>query len=367
MGTEVASDAPVGEALLVAARMGLPVPRRGVRLAPDDGTRLLTSALVDRLEGFVAAAVRAGSIEVDDVIAGDVRAAWTAALVASVRLEAVVVAAAGVLDAENVRWRLTKGSALAHLDYVDPADRVFGDADVVVHPDDWYPAVEALIGAGLHRPVPEIAPGFDGDFGKGATLVDLGLLGTGLEVDLHRRFSVGRFGVLARMGDLFERSDELLLGGVRVPVLDRTGRLLHAGFHASLGGFRRLRAFRDVAQLVLVADADWEEAATVARAWKCEVVLAAAIDETWRRLELEVEHPAVEWARSVDPSRAELRALRVFGEERPFREQALTALGVLPVHSVPRYVTVLSMRPGGRSGKRWASLARRMGRSVQHR
>src|SRR5205085_11883003 len=70
-----------------------------------------------------------------------------------------------------------------------------------------------------------------------------------------------------------------------LPILDPSGRLLHACFHAALGGFRGLRAFRDVAQLILVTGADWETTFAVARRWRAEAVVVRAITESWERLD----------------------------------------------------------------------------------
>src|SRR5581483_3274743 len=150
--------------------------------------------------------------------------------------------------------------------------------------------------------------------------------------------AIGRFGVTARMEAVFSSSDAVELAGRRIPVLDPAGRLLHACFHAALGGFRRLRAFRDVAQIILVTGADWATAFDIARSWRAEAVVASAIRESWDRLELHVEHAAHTRAVSTAISRADQRVLGLFARESPFRSQALSALGRLPPQQVPRYL-----------------------------
>ncbi len=141
---------------------------------------------------------------------------------------------------------------------------------------------------------------------------------------------------------MFASSGVIELAGRAIPVLDPAGRLLHACFHAALGGFRGLRAFRDVAQLILVTGVDWETTFAVARSWKAEAVVASAIQESWDRLRLDVGHPAHLRARSTAVSRADQRVLRLFAGEAPFRSQALTSLRRLPPGDALRYLWSLS-------------------------
>jgi hypothetical protein len=291
-----------------------------------DVPNLVGLAHIDRLDGLLVRSIEVGELEIDEQGAADARHAWHESLVASVTIEALAVRVTDRLRAAGLRFAITKGPAVAHLDYPDPALRPFGDVDVVIHPADWRAALGVFEAGGLHREVPELRPGFDDRFGKGATYCDP----AGWEVDVHRRFSIGRFGVGAEMAELFDRLDHIELAGREVPVLGREDRLLHACFHASLGGFRGLRAFRDVAQLVVVSGADWERTVETARRWRAEAVVVAALLDTWERLELEVGHPAIAWARTTPVDRRDRRALAVFAAERPFRYQAATAMSALP-------------------------------------
>jgi len=296
---------------------------------------VLARARFDHVTGFLASAVLAGVViaQDDDVTSGLWRQ-WRAELLLCVRLEALAVRTAGILDAAGINWRLTKGAALAHLDYPDPSMRTFGDVDLVVHPSDWPAAFRLLTGNGYRREAGTLPHGYDARYGKGATLKS----DDGLEVDLHRRFAIGRFGVAARMESVFDSSSSIELAGRRIPVLEPASRLLHACFHAVLGGFRRLRAFRDVAQLILVTGADWRRTFAIARSWKAEAVVASAIIDSWNRLQLEVDHPAHARAESTVVSRGDQRVLEMFARGSTFRSQALSALRRLPPHEVPRYL-----------------------------
>jgi hypothetical protein len=324
-------------ALVAAARHGLGGETDPVVLDAATAEGVLARARFDHLTGFLAAAVLAGVVVTDEGVKGSLWERWRAELALCVRLEGLAVRTGEVLDGAGIRWRLTKGAALAHLDYPDPAVRTFGDVDVIVHPSEWAAAYQLLSAHGYEREGRTLPGGYDARYGKGATLTSP----EGLELDLHRRFAIGRFGVTSRMEMLFASSAAIVLAGRTVPVLDPVGRLLHACFHAALGGFRGLRAFRDVAQLILVTGVDWPAAFGVARSWRAEAVVASAITETWQRLELGADHPAHHRATSTSMSRADRRVLQMFAES-PFRSQALSALRRLPPYQVPRYLWSLA-------------------------
>lgn len=326
------TDHPV---LVAAARHGLGSPIPPMVLDASAAAGVFAQARFHHLSGFLAAAVA------DGVVLGEAENLWSALwrqwhdeLLTCVRLEALAVRTGELLDTARIRWRLTKGAALAHLDYANPAVRTFGDVDLVIHPADWSTAFRLMSASGYRREVPTLPAGYDDRYGKGATLTTA----DGLEVDLHRRFAIGRFGVTTRTEAVFGASDAIELAGRAIPVLDPPGRLLHACFHAALGGFRGLRAFRDVAQLVLVTGADWEATFDLARGWRAEAVVASAVAEAWDRLELDADHPAHSRATSTTMSPADRRVLRMFAGNPSFRSQAMSAVRRLPPHEVPRYL-----------------------------
>ena len=334
---------PDPPALQVAARFGL-VPHEGppAVLTADTDKRWQMIARIDRLGGLLRSAIDAGDIVADDRAVERVTDIWQQQLIASVVVEALVVRTAEILDDAGITWRLTKGAAVAHLDYPDPALRPFGDADVLVHPAHWDRAIEALTSSGCRRQVSEVQPGWDNRFGKGATLNSP----EGLEIDLHRRFAIGRFGVRSRMEDLYGDGDSITLAGRAIPTLDGPGRLLHSCHHAALGGFRHYRAHRDVAQQLLVTQVDWRAAVDLATSWRVQAVVARAITDTWRVLGLKINHPAHAWATSTRISPLDRRALDVFAAEKAFRHQALTAIGAMPWRDLPAYLSPLAGRPG---------------------
>jgi hypothetical protein len=74
--------------------------------------------------------------------------------------------------------------------------------------------------------------------------------------------------------------------------------------------------------------------------------VARAITDTWRVLGLGLEHPAHTWASSVRVGPLDRRALDVFAAEKPFRQQALTAIGAMPWRDLPAYLGPLASRTG---------------------
>lgn len=324
--------------LVAAARHGLGEPTTPIMLDAAEANRVLTRARVHKLTGFLATAMLDHVVAADDEVQSSVRRQWHGDLVNSVRLEAQVVRTAQLLDGAGIGWRLTKGAALAHSDYADPSMRTFGDVDLVINPPDWSATFGLLTSSGYHREAATLPGGYDDRYGKGATLKSP----DGFEIDLHRRFAIGRFGVRSRMEDLFTSGGTIELAGRKIPVLDPAGRLLHACYHAVLGGFQGLRGFRDIAQLILVTGADWKTTFEVARSWKAEAVVAFAIGKSWEQLKLDVRHPAHTRAKATTVSRTDGRVLELFAGESTFRSQALTSVPRLPPFEVPRYLWSLS-------------------------
>ena len=279
-------------ALVAAARHRLPgVPEPTTPPVIVDGDELDAIRMfcrTDRISGLLAGAVNDGEIAIapDDRDrrsdrGGQRRLARRAARMRTRR--GTPRASADRLDDVGVRWRVTKGSAVANLDFPDPALRTFADVDLMIHPDDWDAALELLVTDRADR---SRALDFAKHYGKGCTtMVD------DMEVDLHLRFAVGRFGARCRPEELFDAVDTYVLAGRTIPALTTHFRLLHACYHACLGGNAELRAFRDVAQLALgspdAIDAAWD----IARSWNVEAVVAQAVTETWRRLQLPSDHP----------------------------------------------------------------------------
>jgi len=327
----VQRDHPALVAVATWRLPGLPTPRVHVSSAEVDSLRAFARG--DRLSGLLADAVQQGGVRLpSDAVEAfdDVLDDWHSALRACVVLESLAVRVAAHLDSLGARWLLTKGSAVAHLDYPDPALRTFADIDLMVHPHHWADVSRHFFNDGG-----DAQAVFAERYGKGRTAVI-----DDMEVDLHRRFAVGAFGVRPDMRACFDTHDTIELAGRPLFVPSAEVRLLHACFHAVFGGASELRAVRDVAQIVAVHPQAVRGALRLAEEWRVEPVLAAAFQAASRRLELPPGYlPRLPHRRLT---LAERLTLRVFRRHGGFRPQALTTLGSLPIREMVPFARSLA-------------------------
>jgi hypothetical protein len=173
---------------------------------------------------------------------------------------------------------------------------------------------------------PELHKGFDDRFGKEAMLV----VG-GVELDLHRTFVEGAFGLTVRLDDLFAPPYRFPVGMYELEALPMPQRLLHASYAAALGDWPpRLVSLRDLAQMVHRERPNVADVLLMAREWQCEPIVARAVRHAWDRLALERRFPLVEWADRFEPTRYQRRMLAWHeGPARAFTSQAAAVL-VLP-------------------------------------
>jgi hypothetical protein len=321
------------------------------------------------MEGLLAAAAGGGAVgPATDAQLEVVRQAARARARTDLMLERVLRQAAGVLDAAGVTHRALKGSVWAHTSYPDPSWRGSGDVDLLVAEDDWYRAVEAMEAAGARRSLPEIRAGFDRRFGKEATLVTE----AGWEVDLHRTFVVGPFGLWVDRGELLERSVTVDLGGRRLAVLDPEAAFLHACFNAALADDPpRLIAVRDVAQMAAL-DLDAGAVAGMARRWHAGGVVVRALRLVQERLGVDLGGTAVAAAcaghRTSPLERALLASYR--GPARGYTSQLAAAVAMPGISERFAYLRAIARpSPEYLAARQWSatSAARVAGRRMLER
>ena len=179
---------------------------------------------------------------------------------------------------------------------------------------------------GAERAQPELRPGFDDRFGK-EVMIRVGPL----ELDLHRTFVEGAFGMTVELDDLFAPPYRFPLGGHELDALPQPQRLLHACYAAALGDWPpRLGSLRDVAQLIIKEQPHIVDVLFMARRWRAEAVVARAVVTAWEELDLTVRPPLVDWAFGFRPSRTDRVLLSAHeGPARAFTRHA-AALIVLP-------------------------------------
>jgi hypothetical protein len=311
-------------------------------LTSEEFSTLLTHAEHHRLAGFLGAAVRDGALRVDldqHVALEEVLQGW---LAHSLRVEAMLLAVADELEKARVAYRVFKGVALANSVYADPALRVFADLDVLVPSPEFGRAAELLENAlGANRALPELRPGFDARFGREAMLRS----DNGLELDIHRTFVDGGFGLTVDLDEVFSSPRTFTLGRRDVTILPPAFQLMSSCYAAALGDWPpRLASQRDVVQLLETDAPSIAEVLDVARRWRAEAVLAHALRMAWQALEPRFTPPLVEWARSFRPKPIDRLLLASYrGPARGLTSKAAAVLAVPGISDKLAYLRAMAL------------------------
>jgi hypothetical protein len=306
-GRERRVDGVEGLAAAVAAH-GLATSAPALPREPldDDEWRALVDLVAHgRITGWLERVIADGSLAVTPGQADEAATMHLSATGLVALLEGFLAELVAMLDIRSIESRVLKGPAVARLDYPDRRLRTFGDVDLLVRGCDFDRAVATLEHAGLRRRFVELRPGFDARFGKGVPLAR----GDGFELDLHRTFADGPFGLRTRPDELFADGVFLDIAGRPMLALSREDRLVHACFHVALSGDLRLSSVRDVAQLVLAGELDVDRVRTRIESWHADPVLARGITRAWTKLGLTERTPLVDWAEHFDIDAPARRAL----------------------------------------------------------
>ncbi|MEI7547051.1 MAG: nucleotidyltransferase family protein [Actinomycetota bacterium] len=305
-------------------------------------TGVVNLATEMRVQGLLQLALDAGLLVADDPARRDVHDAVVSAVLRKMAAESWAVEALSVFDRRGVEACALKGLAIAHLDHSNPRERMFGDADLLIRRADYSRAMAALAAAGFHRVSPPVRKWWEQRFAKAIVL----RTPSGGELDLHLAITGGYFGSRIDHARLWKTHSQLFdLDGRPSVGLDGEGRWLHACCHVVLGGGSGLRAERDVAQLLLVSRVDWEAVVADAEREGVDIVIAEAINSTWRDLQLAADHPAAQWACAHHADQRQQRALEGYRQATsvgwgPEGRSQLRALG--PVDRV-LFLTGLAM------------------------
>lgn len=256
-------------------------------------------------------------------------------------LEELLVDVVTALERAGIPVRALKGSATAHLDYANPAQRTFGDIDLLVPGRCFDEALVVLQARGCRRKFPEPRPGFTREFGKGVALA----LDDNLEVDLHRSFTMGPFGQSLALEEVWKESESFTLAGVPVRALGPEARLLHATYHATLGDRRpRLVPLRDTAQILLTGRVNWGRLKELMRASRGEAVVARGITMAWRELQLADVLVGSAWADSYYEDKHETADITVYGRQSSEAARSLAALRAVPtLRKKIRFLTAMAL------------------------
>lgn len=320
-------DPAISSALNRVAAFGLSPRDVPVVLDEQQWRRFLSSVVAQRLTGLAFAAAEAGQLKCLPEQARGLRSHQSKAMLQTLALERQLLRLADALHENDVGYIVLKGPVLAHGFYPDPSMRSFVDLDILVRGRQWRSALALLKSLDFTRKLPEPGRRFDERFGKAALHTDA----EGLQIDLHRTLVVGPFGLWMEPEELFGHVDRFRLGGQFLPRLDDTALFLNACVHASLGWRPPLLLpVRDVAQIALKGDVDWD----VFQSWVARWHLGGVIDHSVRLVEevlgVRLEH-AASVLKGVAPSRLDRRALEAYTTDRRRRGgTALIALRAIP-------------------------------------
>jgi hypothetical protein len=318
----------IGRAVASHGLAGTLVEYPDVPLDDDAWKAVLGYCKAQRIPGYLLQAALDGSLpttaaQLEEAHEAHLSSMWTVLLI-----ERVLLDIADQLTAADVEFRVLKGSACATLDYPDPSLRSFGDVDLLVASDDFDAAVAALVSNGHQRRYAEPRPGFDRRFSKGASF----LTASGFEVDLHRTFVMGPFGLRVDLDDLWRTSASFEIGGRKLQALGHEERFMHACYHTALGQSEpRLVPMRDVAEMLLFGSLDMDRVRDLMSRWKAEPVVARAVVLTWEALKLADAVSLSVWARRYEPDERDRKALAVYtARHGSYAAKSLEALRAIP-------------------------------------
>jgi hypothetical protein len=301
----------------------------------------IREATAHRVQGLLWRAIDTGVVSADETVRAAAAEAASAALRTCLLAESVAVQAAEAITKAGADVRVLKGVAIAHLDHDDPAERVFGDCDLLVRRSHLPAALRGLTATGFTRAEPPVRGWWERRYGKAIVLYPP--TGDG-ELDLHLAITGGWFGARIDHDEIWRHEPTpMSFGGVALHALHLDDRLLQACCHTMLGGSSGLRAKRDVAQLILSSGADWIALADRLERVDAHLVLSRAISTVWNELFLDQAHDAYTWAAWQDGSEAQRAALASY--EAAFAEgwgpEGKAAIDSMRLHDRVMYATGL--------------------------
>jgi len=340
----------------------LPLPRRP--LDPPVWDAVLERAARQRVTGHLAFALEEGAFAATQPQRSAAAEHHERALALDLLLERLLLASVERLEHASIPVKILKGTALAHTRYANPSLRSSGDVDLLVPGSHFDAAVETLCARGARRRYREPRRGFDQRFGKGACVETR----DGLQIDVHRTFVAGPFGLAVDPDDLFATHASFRVADRELACLDLEAQLIHACFHATLGDAEpRLVPLRDVAQIALHADVDMDRIVDLCSRWQCGIVVQHATRLAWEAFALTTSNEFVRWGARYAPSPFERRALDAYvGPDRSYARQALAGLSaVVGVRAKAAYARALLVPDAPYLRERDRGYLRRLTRGVR--
>lgn len=278
------------------------------------------------------------------------------AAVQRLALDAAAIEAIQALSAGGIRAILLKGPAIASWLYDDPWERVYGDIDLLVAPQDHDPAAAILERLGYRATWPLEA----GSPHHASTWTRSGVRAA--QVDLHWRVPLAREGS-ASWPALSAETEPLSIGSTTVQALSPAARAMWIAVHAAQHGVGVAKPMGDLSRaLERVDEAIWARAADLARRldllgpFAVGLRLLPAGRVLAERMSLEAVPSLEAQLRSATPSATSIGWMR-FLEQGSHRERVrLLAAELVPSRAFMRLWSPMARR--GRVGLLGAYLVR---------
>ena len=279
------------EELLTAATAAACHPERHARVAElvehaDDGVIRDLPALAEahRVAGCVHAVLEHTDGVADDVLerlAAGRREAASHHLV----VRGVLARVGAVLDAADIPWLVFKGPVLSASVYCDPGMRRYSDVDVLVPPDRFADAVDAMEAARFWNPVTSWSPQVY--FRAGAIAFNVGWISVDLHWHVMFKYQDRRWYHIDPE-QLFARRRAVDIGGRRYATFDAVDTVFHLALHASREGCHRLVWLKDIEMAIATGSPDLDELVRRSRAAKCAPAIGIALARSKHTLEAAV-------------------------------------------------------------------------------
>ncbi|WP_420453073.1 nucleotidyltransferase family protein [Ilumatobacter sp.] len=225
---------------------------------------------------------------------------------------------AEVFAGADIDWLAFKGPVLTTIAGCDRWERPTTDLDVLVRGRDLERAIDLLVDAGgfhldqnwelmLERVIGEVHL----------------IMPMGTSLDLHWNLLVNESMRTMSTPDhaaIFDTARTVDLDGVEVPTFGPAETLVYSCVHACISGGHRLVWLKDVEQLVLADQPDWDDVVDVARSWGAAIQVGAIVGRTQRHLGLDVPDGVIE---RLVPNRALRLALELLDRRRPVADAEL--------------------------------------------
>ena len=164
----------------------------------------------------------------------------------------------------GIRAIVLKGPSIARWLYAEGNRRHYVDSDLLVNPEQVETACLILEGLNFDHPRGPVAMGLPGDRAPYVyAWIDRA---TGARLELHQTLIGVGVPPEEAWRVLSGQTEEMLLGGETIEVLNEPARTMHVALHAAQDGGRAPRAMEDLRRAInKVPNATWRQAKTLAQ------------------------------------------------------------------------------------------------------